>query len=50
MAWELLTKVYMIPEDRLYVTYFAGDESLSLKPDHESRDIWLELGCVSCAY
>ncbi|CDY46263.1 BnaC05g50520D [Brassica napus] len=32
-AWELLTKVYELPVDRIY----AG-----LLPDHESRDIWLQ--------
>ncbi|KAF3589198.1 hypothetical protein F2Q69_00029676 [Brassica cretica] len=32
-AWELLTKVYELPADRIY----AG-----LLPDHESRDIWLQ--------
>ena len=25
MAWRLLTEVYQLPTDRLYVTYFAGD-------------------------
>lgn len=44
MAWELMTKVYKIPEDRLYVTYFGGDSSQSLEPDTETRDIWLQLG------
>src|SRR5690554_4184388 len=24
-AWELLTRVYKLPEDRLYVTVFGGD-------------------------
>ncbi|XP_019405185.1 PREDICTED: alanine--tRNA ligase, mitochondrial [Crocodylus porosus] len=44
MAWELLTKIYEIPQDRLYVTYFGGDSSLGLSADEESRDIWLSLG------
>ncbi|CAI5770769.1 alanine--tRNA ligase, mitochondrial isoform X1 [Podarcis lilfordi] len=44
MAWELLTQVYEIPKDRLYVTYFGGDASLSLSADEESREIWLSLG------
>ncbi|AMD21054.1 HEL227Cp [Eremothecium sinecaudum] len=43
-SWELLTKVYGIPEDRLYVTYFGGDEGLGLGPDLEARDLWLEVG------
>ncbi|NWY05676.1 SYAM protein, partial [Nothoprocta ornata] len=44
MAWELLTEVYEIPRDRLYVTYFGGDPSLGLSADEECRDIWLRLG------
>ncbi|XP_022112025.1 alanine--tRNA ligase, cytoplasmic-like isoform X2 [Acanthaster planci] len=44
MAWDLLTRVYGIPEDQLYVTYFKGDASLNLEADTECRDIWLELG------
>ncbi|XP_037698724.1 alanine--tRNA ligase, mitochondrial isoform X2 [Choloepus didactylus] len=44
MAWELLTQVYGIPEDRLWVSYFGGDPKTGLAPDLESRDIWLSLG------
>ncbi|XP_062953077.1 alanine--tRNA ligase, mitochondrial [Cynocephalus volans] len=44
MAWELLTQVYRIPEDRLWVSYFGGDPKARLDPDLESRDIWLSLG------
>ncbi|XP_004605889.1 alanine--tRNA ligase, mitochondrial [Sorex araneus] len=44
MAWELLTQVYRIPEDRLWVSYFGGDPKMGLGPDVESRDIWLSLG------
>ncbi|XP_008948129.1 PREDICTED: alanine--tRNA ligase, mitochondrial, partial [Merops nubicus] len=44
MAWELLTEVYEIPRDRLYVTYFGGDPSLGLSADEECRDVWLQLG------
>uniref|UniRef100_A0A670Y6J7 Alanine--tRNA ligase n=1 Tax=Pseudonaja textilis TaxID=8673 RepID=A0A670Y6J7_PSETE len=44
MAWELLTQVYEIPKDQLYVTYFGGDASLGLNADEECRDIWLTLG------
>ncbi|NWI90036.1 SYAM protein, partial [Pitta sordida] len=44
MAWELLTEVYKIPRDRLYVTYFGGDSTLGLSADEECRDIWLRLG------
>ncbi|XP_012496394.1 PREDICTED: alanine--tRNA ligase, mitochondrial [Propithecus coquereli] len=44
MAWELLTQVYGIPEDKLWVSYFGGDPKAGLHPDLESRDIWLSLG------
>ena len=40
-AWELLTKVYGLPEENLYATYFGGDESQGLEPDHEARELWL---------
>ncbi|KAJ9551589.1 hypothetical protein OSB04_015634 [Centaurea solstitialis] len=41
-AWELLTTVYKLPSDRIYATYFGGDEKLSLPADNEARDIWLK--------
>ncbi|PIA45927.1 hypothetical protein AQUCO_01600281v1 [Aquilegia coerulea] len=41
MAWELLTKVYKLPTDNIYATYFGGDDKLGLPPDNEARDIWL---------
>jgi alanyl-tRNA synthetase len=41
-SFELLTDVYGIPPDRLYATYFAGDESVGLKPDLDVRDEWLK--------
>ncbi|XP_030051619.1 alanine--tRNA ligase, mitochondrial isoform X2 [Microcaecilia unicolor] len=44
MAWELLTQVYGIPRDRLYVTYFGGDLSVGLEADDNCREIWLSLG------
>uniref|UniRef100_A0A2K5C559 Alanine--tRNA ligase n=1 Tax=Aotus nancymaae TaxID=37293 RepID=A0A2K5C559_AOTNA len=44
MAWELLTQVYRIPEERLWVSYFDGDPKAGLDPDLETRDIWLSLG------
>lgn len=39
-AWDLLTNVYKIPKDRLYVTVFEGDESDGVPIDQESFDIW----------
>ncbi|XP_038616791.1 alanine--tRNA ligase, mitochondrial [Tachyglossus aculeatus] len=44
MAWQLLTQVYGIPEERLWVTYFGGAPAEGLPPDEESREIWLSLG------
>ncbi|KAL4010338.1 hypothetical protein IC575_030189 [Cucumis melo] len=41
-AWELLTQVYKLPTDRIYATYFGGDEKAGLAPDNEARDIWLK--------
>ena len=46
MAWEVLTDVYSLNKDRLYVTYFAGNQELGLKSDEETKHIWLELGLV----
>ncbi|MCL7764827.1 alanine--tRNA ligase [Polaribacter sp. Z014] len=40
-AWELLTEVYKIDKDILYVTVFEGsDDGDNLKMDTESFDIW----------
>lgn len=39
-AWELLTEVYKIPVDRLYVTVFQGDEEDGVPVDAESIEIW----------
>ncbi|PRW58002.1 alanine--tRNA ligase isoform A [Chlorella sorokiniana] len=41
-AWELLTEVYKLPSDRLYATYFGGDEAQGLPADEEARQIWLQ--------
>lgn len=39
-SWELLTEVYKIPKDQLYVTYFEGDEKEGLEKDQEAYDLW----------
>ncbi|MCG3131365.1 MAG: hypothetical protein FLDDKLPJ_02156 [Phycisphaerae bacterium] len=39
-AWELLTRVWSIPKERLYATYFQGDPSEGLEPDQEAADLW----------
>ncbi|GCD78661.1 alanine--tRNA ligase [Thermaurantimonas aggregans] len=39
-AWELLTEVYKLPKDRLYVTVFGGDEAEGLAFDREAAEYW----------
>ena len=39
-AWELLVSEYKLPENRIYVTVFGGDEAEGLKPDEESLNLW----------
>jgi len=39
-AWELLTEVYKIPKDWLYVTVFEGDENDGTSQDKEALEIW----------
>ena len=39
-AWELLTEVYGIPKENLYVTIFEGDEKENLERDSEAYDLW----------
>ena len=39
-SWELLTEVYKIPKDRLYVSVFKGDEEQNLPFDQEAYDTW----------
>ena len=39
-AWELLTEVYGIPKENLYVTVFEGDASENLERDQDAYDFW----------
>jgi len=41
-AWELLTKVYKIDKNKLYVTYFGGDTKEGLQADEEAHKYWQE--------
>jgi alanyl-tRNA synthetase len=41
-AWELLTKVWGLPKDRLYASVFAGDAGEGLAADTEAEQIWRE--------
>lgn len=43
-SWTLLTKVYGLQPDRLYVTYFEGDKAGGLEPDLEAKDLWKSVG------
>ncbi|WP_020606219.1 alanine--tRNA ligase [Spirosoma spitsbergense] len=39
-AWELLTDVYGLPKDRLYVSVFEGDKKDNVPFDQEAFDLW----------
>ncbi len=39
-AWELLTEVYKIPKENLYVSVFEGNEAENVPFDQEAFDIW----------
>jgi alanyl-tRNA synthetase len=42
-SWELLTKIYKIPTDRIYVTVFEGDEKEGLPKSTIALAKWKEL-------
>lgn len=46
MAWMCLTVKFKLDPDRLYVTYFGGDEDKApgVPSDEETKAIWLKLG------
>uniref|UniRef100_A0A1B0CM04 Alanine--tRNA ligase n=1 Tax=Lutzomyia longipalpis TaxID=7200 RepID=A0A1B0CM04_LUTLO len=44
MAWSLITGPLRINPQRLYVTYFGGNERLGLPADTECREIWQSIG------
>ena len=41
-AWELLTEVYKLDKDRLYVSVFEGDKEDNLGLDTEAKDLWIK--------
>lgn len=43
-SWGLLTEEFGLSPDRLYVTYFEGDEAGGLEPDLEAKEIWKSVG------
>ena len=38
-AWELIVERWHFPKERLYATYFGGDDKIAA--DTEARDLWL---------
>ena len=42
-AWELLTEVYKIPKENLYVSVFEGNPEENVPFDQEAWDIWKSL-------
>lgn len=41
-AWELLTEVWGLPKERLWVTVFDGDAYEGVDPDFDARRLWQE--------
>ncbi len=39
-GWELLTEVYKLDKDRLYVSVFGGDDNEGLGSDEEAKGYW----------
>src|SRR4051812_26243696 len=42
-SWELLTEIYKIDKDRLYVTIFEGDAKENLERDEEALNEWKKI-------
>jgi len=43
-VYEFLTEELKLPKERLWVTCFAGDETLGLPKDTEAAEIWKSIG------
>jgi len=43
-AWELLTKGFGFPPERLYASVYAGNPELGVPADEESLEIWQRIG------
>lgn len=43
-SWDLLTNVFGLEPDRLYVTYFEGKPDAGLEPDLEAKEYWKAVG------
>ena len=46
-AWELLTKVWGIEQNRLWVTVFAGDRTDGLPKDEDAANLWTKVTAIS---
>jgi alanyl-tRNA synthetase len=46
-AWDLLTKVYCIDTNKLWITVFAGDKEDESQPDKEAAELWRKLTNIS---
>jgi len=46
-AWELLTGVWSIEPQRLWVTVFAGDKTDNLPKDEEASKLWTKVTTIS---
>lgn len=44
MSWEVLTDLFGLSPDRLYVTYFEGNPEMGLEPDLEAKKLWQSVG------
>jgi alanyl-tRNA synthetase len=49
-AWELLTDVWKLPKERLYVTVFGGDKKENLSADSEAEKFWHECTDINPAH
>ncbi|KAJ2510159.1 Alanine--tRNA ligase, partial [Coemansia sp. RSA 1937] len=43
-SWKLLTQVYGLDPERLYVSYFEGNAKDGLPVDNDAKQYWLDLG------
>jgi len=41
-AWELITQIYKIPKEDIYVSIFEGDDKLGVGLDEEAKKYWLQ--------
>lgn len=44
MAWDLLVNEFRLDVNRLWFTYFEGDDEVP--PDNEARDLWIKMGAA----